>query len=360
MKLIFLIIFTLQSFSLCSEENWHSKKPIVEHLSTITVRNLIIDNSYSIIEEPTNIPNFGHSIEFSINNFHPFTKAHHISKVNGEVIYDQYYESEEYGLRKIPTSYVPKKPTHHLIIAGDSNTFGEGVLIQETLPILLSNKIPGAHPYNWGIRGGGPNNTLAMMEFFPWENLIKEKKGIFIYNYYDFLIERVIGFKNYILWSKGSTPYYKLDSDGVATYQGNFNTRFLTRVFQAMNSVKWIRDLFPILPKPRYEHSVILGKIFLKMYDEYKNKFPEGQFFVAINDNFHHALHGRLEDLQKELTKNKVPFIIVPSETYDEKYIFADLHLNPKGHKLEAELLLKVLPLNKIASKPNINSTNQN
>ncbi|MEA9356365.1 hypothetical protein SHI21_09135 [Bacteriovorax sp. PP10] len=356
MQYLTLLFSLLLSYVSFAQENSPSKLPIIENHSTYTVRGYTIENSF-YTQQPPLPRDYGLSIEYSINTFSPFTTTRHISKVGNEVTFDVTYESAELGLRKIPAEFIPKQPSEHLIVAGDSNTFGDGVSIENTLPVLLSQKIPGTRPYNWGIRGAGPNNTLAMMEFLPWEKTIHESRGTFIYNHYDFLIERVIGFKDYIQWSEGKSPYYNLNDKGVATYQGNFNTRFLTRIFQVMNYVKWINNLFPILPRPRYQHTVILAKVYLKMFEEYKKKFPEGNFLVAINYNFHWPLPGRLEDLQTELKKNKVPFVVMPFVTDDEKYLLKDLHLNPKGHQLELDILLKVLPLNKIARQPNINST---
>lgn len=350
--------FYINSFA---ADEWKNNKPTNEFHNTFQTFFDQVENSIYWLED-TKIPNnFKQSLDYSINVFLPFSKEHHIAKSRNQLIFDQYYETAQYALRVVPETLYSKTPKSHFIVAGDSNTFGIGVDIKDTLPVLLSKHFPDSHPYNFGIRGGAPNNTMAFMEFFPWDKLIKEKKGIFIYSYYDYLIERVIGFKSYIEWSKGTSPYYKLNDEGVATYQGNFNQRFLTKIFDQINSIKWLSDLLPILPRPSYSHSILLGKIFLKMHNEYKKKFPEGQFYVAINYNFHPSEPGRLEELEVELTKNRVPFVIVPQVTmHDFKYLFKDFHLNPEGHKLEADLILKVFPLNKITRQPNINSTNEN
>lgn len=363
MKHIFIsfIIFISVYVTSFAKDDWKNNKPVATFHGTFSTYDGEIQNSIYTLEQPKIPKNFNQTLEYSINVFIPFTKEHHIAKSHNQLVFDQYYETAKYGLRNVPESLFSKKPNSHVIVAGDSNTFGIGVDIKNTLPVLLSKNFPDSHPYNFGIRGGGPHNTLGLMEFFPWDKMIKEKKGIFIYSYYDYLIERVIGFKSYIEWSKGYSPYYKLNDEGIATYQGSFNERFLTKIFVFINSIKWLRELLPILPRPNYSHSVLLGKVFLKMYNEYKKKFPEGQFYVAINYNFHPVEPGRLQELETELTKNKVPFVVVPRVTmHDLKYLFQDYHLNPEGHKLEADLILKVLPLNKITRQPNIHSTNQN
>lgn len=201
-----------------------------------------------------------------------------------------------------------------------------------------------SRPCNFGIRGGGPNNTLAMMEFLDWDKLIQEKKGLFIYNYYDFLIERVIGTRDYINWSKGVTPYYSLDSENIATYQGSFNSRYLTTFFKFINKFEWLKKALPVLPRPNHEHTVLLGKIFLKMFNIYKTKFPDGKFYVVINLNFHPAHPERMEALVRELYKNKVPYLVLPKKhLHDFKYLYRDFHLNAKGHQLEADLISQAL-----------------
>lgn len=332
--LLMLLTFMVSFISFSNAEN-----TLPERHDIFQIHDNKVENIYKVIFEPPFHEKYKISLAFSVNSFSPFTKMQHTSKVNDQIIYDVIYESADLGLRKIPDNFVTKNPKRHLIIAGDSNVFGDGVESDNTLPVLLAKKIIDSRPYNFGIRGGGPNNTLALMEFFPWKKIIKEEKGIFIYNYYDLLFERVIGAKSYISWTNGITPYYDLNEDGVATYQGNFNKRFLTKIFHLMNSTQWLRELFPVLPKARQYHFELVGKVFLKMYHNYKQQFPDGSFFVALNYNFHPPEPGRLEKIEAELIKNKVPYFIVPFVTNASEYLFRDFHLSPNGHRLESDLI---------------------
>lgn len=274
----------------------------------------------------------------------PFSTIREVTKVYGKVAYDSIYETDEFGMRFIPNSLYPKKPKTHLIMAGDSNTFGEGVSTENSMPVLLAKKISQSHPYNLGVRGGGPHNTLAFMEFFPWQEMIIEKNGIFIYNYYDFLMERVIGSRNIIEWSLGNDPYYDLNDRGEITNKGKFKDTILTKFFIAINKSIWLRKLLPVLPKPHHKHTVLLAKIFLKISKEYSKHFPEGKFYVAINYSYGAVIPNRLDELQIELIKNNVPYFVLPStDFFKQEFSASDGHINAPGQQFSSDVLYKYL-----------------
>ena len=274
----------------------------------------------------------------------PFSQIREVTTVDGQVDYDTTYNIGELGFRELPPKMSSKKFKTHFIVAGDSNTFGEGLNEEDTLPIQLVKNNEFAHPYNFGVRGGAPNNTLALMEFFPWNKLIKEEKGIFIYNYYDFLQERVIGARNVNEWSKGIDPQYDLDTSGDLIYKGAFKDNFQGKFFKMVNDSSFLRTLLPVMPRPQDRHSVIVAKIFLKMYNEYKKNFPEGSFYVVLS-NYGIADAARMDKVKKELEKNHIPFITLPADQpYTAEMLFKDGHINSVGQKFAADLILKGLP----------------
>ncbi|MBC7711730.1 MAG: hypothetical protein H7177_00225 [Rhizobacter sp.] len=343
MKLYLLLFTLLFNSRVLHAVELESEAKIFNYVNSNNIR---VENIYYITAIPHQILSDQNQELFSsINPFEPFNHIHHIAKVNNQLIYDQTYETAELGLRTISSDQYNPNANKHLIIAGDSNTFGIGVKQEETLPVLLSKKMTDYHPYNFGIRGGGPHNTLAMLEFMPWKNLINEPAGIFIYNYYDFLIDRVIGSKDYLDWMKGNAPYYQLNSSDEVEYAGNFGDLIISKIFMVISSVKWLNSLFPVLPRHRYQHSILLGKVFLKMQSEYKSKFPDGKFIVAINYIFDELVPNRLKELEEELKLNHIKFIIIPKQMQNIQIRYPEEnHLNVNGHKTEAELFLKNLP----------------
>lgn len=348
MKLYLLFITTL-FFSTRGEAEGFLKAPIFWQDSRVE-NYQTFENEYSrVITAVTLVPENKKELAKSINPYAPFVFMHHKSKVDGRVMFDVTYDLGEYGLRIIPATMIKPSLKNHLIIAGDSNTFGYGVNVADTLPVLLASNISGSHPYNFAINGSGPHNTLALMEFFPWEKLIQEKKGIFIYNYYDFLLGRVIGDKNTIAFNQGISPWYKLNEQGEASYQGNLSLRSLSSVYGLIARFPWLDKMLPVLPRYSYQHTVLLSKIFLKMQKEYFKKFPKGRFMVALNYLPNEITPGRLKGLEYELDRNKIEFLVINEEKVQAPiYRYEDSHLNTTGHHHEAELFLKVLSFNKI------------
>lgn len=348
MKLYLLFITTL-FFSTSGKAESFLNNPVFWQDSRVE-NYQTFENEYSrVITATSLVPKSKRELARSINPYAPFVFMHHKSKVNGKVMFDVTYDLGEYGLRMIPATMTRPPLKHHLIIAGDSNTFGYGVNVADTLPVLLASKTQGLNPYNFAINGSGPHNILALMEFFPWEKLIKENKGIFIYNYYDFLLSRVIGDKNTIAFNQGASPWYELNEQGEAIYQGNLSQRFLSPVYGFIARVPWLNKMFPVLPRYTYQQTVLLSKIFLKMQKEYSKKFPKGRFIVALNYLPNEITPGRLKGLEYELYRNKIEFIVINEEKVQLPiYRYEDSHLNITGHRHEAALFLKVLSFNKI------------
>ncbi len=283
---------------------------------------------------------------FATFNFvRPFQSIRHLSKYHDRILFDQTYEIGEFGFRNIEKALYSSTANKHLIVAGDSNTFGIGVSDRETLPVLLANIKKEYHPYNFGIRGGAPHCTLGMMEFFPWNKIIAEEDGYFIYNYYDFLIDRVVGSKGYMAWNDGNSPNYQLNDNGEAEYIGSFRDRFINIIYKQILSVKWLDKLLPQLPRHRKHHSILVSKIFLKMKEEYLKKFPKGKFIVAINYSFEEMVPGRLEEIREELQKNKIAYVILPKLEFTANFKMGDGHLSAEGHKTEASLISKIISL---------------
>lgn len=124
-----------------------------------------VEEKYIIISQPDLPSNYRETLPYSINSINAFSKLRHIVTYNKNVEYDIVYESIEFGLRRSPPP-LKAQTTKHVIVAGDSNTFGTGVEPQYTLSHLLSSQRSYSNGYNFGIRGGGPHHTLALMEFF--------------------------------------------------------------------------------------------------------------------------------------------------------------------------------------------------
>lgn len=282
--------------------------------------------------------------------FPPGTLVLHTKKAGNEIIYDTKYTVGDYGLRIIPDFYLNIKAVDHLIIAGDSNVFSEGTSDQESLSAWLSRDLKNFHLYNFGHRGGGPHNTLSLMENYPFEKMIKESRGVFLYDFFTpHLFERVIGSKNYTAWDHGSGPYYDLNDEGKLIRRGKFSDRtFINPIYEFISRHKWLNDLLPNLPQLNERHIEITVQILLKMKAEYLKKFPEGRFIVLVNNSYSQVTDKTTKFFLEKLAQNAVQIMQIDYQTLLQKeLIFKDLHITGKGQKIQAQLiaqkLLKIL-----------------
>lgn len=270
----------------------------------------------------------------------PFSKVEHIKHAKDQLMFKALYRLGNYGLRSdSPTIRAP----FHLIIAGDSNVFGEGCNENETVTARLSGLIKDHHVYNFGHRGGGPHNTLSLWEHFPVQNLITEKKGLFIYDLFSsHMLERVIGGKNYVAWDNGISPWYELNDKDEPVFKGQFKDKKITALYSFLSSSTLMNWLFPVLPRINSDHLHLVSKIFVKMKALYLASFPEGKFIVLLNNSTMKDEH--VDELRAELEKYKIETINLPfQERKVEPLTFKDMHFNPEGQKWQAELISAAL-----------------
>lgn len=272
------------------------------------------------------------------NIYPPNSTIRHVKTAPGKKNgFDVVYKVNEFGQR-IQEHFAGRKK--HLIVAGDSQTFGIGVKDSETLQMELAKDHPEYQPYNFGHGGGSANNTLALLENFPWDKNISEKSGKMIYLFSaTWMFDRVMGTKDFISWDLGYSPWYYLKNDQLV-YGGSFNDRFLTRVFRLINWIDrfhWIGDL----PKVDIKNFRLVAKILLKMKQEYLMKFPEGEFTVAVSYFGNIKIHPMADQLiiwLKELGIETVGIQKTPA-AHKAEHSLVDYHFNNLGQKAIAKEL---------------------
>lgn len=245
--------------------------------------------------------------------------------------FDVIYHMNEFSQRMIPPGKGVK--TKHLIIAGDSNVFGIGNPDKETFVYLMGEKNKDYHAYNFGHGGGGPHNTLALLENYSWEKNILEKEGKMIYIFYpEWMIDRVVGTKNYLVWDRGNSPWYYLDDHDNLVRGGNFNDRFLTKILKFITKINF-RNLIGDIPKIVPQDFKLVAKILSKMKAEYLKKFPSGEFIVVVGK------YGLMREkwalyLEEELRNEKLPYIeLFPERKRRPEFHLVDEHFNLKGNQ---------------------------
>ena len=279
--------------------------------------------------------------------FPPFSIVSYKMSEKGNTIFDVKYRIGEFGERVYFDTN--QKALYHLIISGDSNSFGEGCNDSQTLDFFLQNSLTNYQRYNYSHRGGGPNNTLALFETFSINKKVKETSGIMIYNFYtNFLFQRTIGSKESIKWNEYS-PFYYLNENGEIKRNGSFRHRPLTYLYKFINLIPFSELLFPELPRIHDHHVFFVAKLLEKIQHKYLEQFPQGKFIVILNNFPKENVSENSKLLSKYLDQLQVKSASITLKNPEQLH-FVDLHLNPRGHQQEAEEILKVLLLNDFIS----------
>lgn len=260
---------------------------------------------------------------------------------DGRKGFDVTYSINQLGLR---SSGGQLKKAQHLILAGDSNTFGVGLNEQETLSWIMSQKYPLYDVYNFGLGGGGPHNSLALLEKTPWQTMIQEPSGRMIYIFYvNWMAIRVVGTKSYLEWDKGVSPWYELENDELV-YKGRFQDRLLSKILRFITLIdhfKWVGEL----PRLNVDHMKLVAKIFEKMKAEYLHKFPQGQFTVALS--YYGIENPSLgNELGNLLKKYGIETVAINSDQKNnEVFHLIDSHFNYEGQKMIEKELSRAIKL---------------
>ncbi len=269
----------------------------------------------------------------------PHSLVFHEKSIKNKFLFHASYTIGDFGLRTLQS----QRGSRHLIISGDSNVFGEGCKDSETLFAFLKPAVKDVHLYNFGHRGGGPHNTLSLMEHTSALATVSEAQGLFLYHFFPaHMIERVIGGKNYSGWDQGMSPWYSLDDKDELIYHGPFKNRSLTKIYQWMAGSDLLNWLFPSLPRIGQAHLHLVAKIFEKMKATYLQRFPAGRFAVLLNPGFSDDQTNKefSEKLKMELTKLKIEVHILKGATKNvAELTFPDGHFNPEGQREEAGLV---------------------
>jgi hypothetical protein len=132
---------------------------------------------------------------------------------NGKRVYDVRYRTDEFGRRVTPQTAEAAYDSFALF-AGCSNTFGQGVNDDETLPARFAQHVAGRKikVYNYGVPSWGPANFLALLTDPRFAPGIKERRGFLVYTFIDHHVDRAIGRLN---WLRTTTvPCYQAAANG--------------------------------------------------------------------------------------------------------------------------------------------------
>lgn len=136
---------------------------------------------------------------------------------DGEIIYQVRYQTDAKNLRiPLPRN---KKAKSHVIFAGCSLVFGEGLPVEETLSWNFQKTVPDVEAVNLGSMGGGLHTLLRWTELFSLRELGLPEKGHFLYFFFPDHLNRFFLRINYLQWGDPGSPVYE-ERNGKIVYTG--------------------------------------------------------------------------------------------------------------------------------------------
>lgn len=128
--------------------------------------------------------------------------------VKGKLLYRHRNQIDEYN-RRIPREENPRA-REHVIFAGCSFIYGEGLDNKDSLPVLFQKKNPEAQSYNLGLPGGGLHTLLRYPEVFPLKEIIRPASGYYLYFFLPQHMDRFLMRFNFLIWAHPLFAHYSI------------------------------------------------------------------------------------------------------------------------------------------------------
>lgn len=267
----------------------------------------------------------------------------HNKRFEGSTLaYEGHYTTDACRRRTTPNPN-PERRKKFIAFLGCSMTFGVGVNDDETFAACLARKTDHWYVYNYAAPGYGPQNTLVLFEDGKLPQEISQQEGIFVFNFIDAHVRRVIGnMRSFFWWTKDLPCYGSVH--GKLTHLGTFEharpcyNRFLALMNECATWKYFKLDWPPFVTG---SHIRLTADIINEAARLSKQQFPHSQFYVHIMPIS--GLYG--ERLCVFLDKD---IHIIDNRDFkrpkDEIY-YSDWHFNKRGNQMMAELLARQLPL---------------
>jgi hypothetical protein len=271
-------------------------------------------------------------------------------KVRGdEVLYDVSYSFDGAGRRIVPEGEGPPY-TRFLAFFGGSNTFGEGLEAEESLPYQTARHLRGVRAYNYGYRGYGPQHLLAKLESRNLRAEIAEPEGLAVYVLPGFHLHRLVGSSQTLSWVD-QLPYYRVE-EGRLVRDGFIQTArpFYSWSMKRIGTSRLLRRLGIAWP-PRFTDAdrALACRLFEQAREELIQQFSRVDLVVALHPSGEAQDWGCFEAFGIRTIDLRAAYAGV-AET--ELTIPGDGHVNARGNRLLGEALAGALEPLLVAPKP--------
>jgi hypothetical protein len=262
-------------------------------------------------------------------------------KVRGDdVLYDVVYAFDEAGRRKGPEPS-GRAYAKFLLFFGGSNTFGEGLDVEASLPRQTARHLAGVHAYNYAYRGYGPQHLLARLESTDLRAEVAEPEGLAVYVLPGFHLHRLVGSSRTLSWVD-QLPYYRQEQ-GRLVRDGFYQTTRPTYSWwmQSIGRSRLLRRLGIAWPLRFTDaHRALACRLFAQAQGELDRQFASVELVVALHPSGVDQDWSCLEPAGVAAVDLRGAWAGVD---VDELTIPGDGHVNARGNALLGRELARAL-----------------
>lgn len=262
-------------------------------------------------------------------------------KVRGDdVLYDVVYAFDEAGRRVVPDE-PGRGYAKFLVFFGGSNTFGEGLEVEASLPEQTTRHLAGVRAYNYAYRGYGPQHLLARLESTDLRAEVEEPEGLAVYVLPGFHLHRLVGSSRTMSWV-GQLPYYRQEQ-GRLVRDGFYQTTRPTYSWWAktIGRSRLLRRLGIAWPlRFTDSHRALACRLFAQAQGELGRQLADVDLVVALHPSGVDQDWSCLEPAGIATVDLRAAWAGVP---VDELTIPGDGHVNARGNELLGLALARAL-----------------
>jgi len=266
-----------------------------------------------------------------------------------ENVFEMISTTDAMGRRLTPVRK-SKQPDRHLVFFGCSNTYGEGVGQEETLPFYTADATSRYRSYNLGITGGSIADAWAYTHVLDLLEDIPEKNGYAFYIFIDAHIARYKGdLTNLTGWIE-KRPLVRPDKDGHVQFLGRHGD--VNPIMTLLS--KWVKKSYLLnalhfnLPPLQEQDFKDYVHVVSEVRDAYEKKFgKENPFVFVFYFQYARNYAPKLKPLLDQVGIRYLDYSGFDLQQLSDQYLHIkyDGHPNALAHKLVGELIAKDLNL---------------
>jgi hypothetical protein len=145
----------------------------------------------------------------------PNVNSHVVRYFGENLAYDYVLRTDQFARRLAWSATVradQESAKRFLIWLGGSFMFGEGLPDEQTLDYQVSQKLATFRTYNYAVPGYGLANVLAQAESVPFKDQVPERRGVVLYLFPGFHVDRMVGGLQSIDWI-GLIPHFRREGN---------------------------------------------------------------------------------------------------------------------------------------------------